>query len=248
MPVFQIGERQFDYTLRRSPSVKKASLTITPQNFELLVPEHTTDKQINAVLHRRRAWILETVQDMQQRAKAQNRVYHFVTGAKIPYWGRMNKLTVEPYSGLMAEVYFRNGFLIKCPSDLSSEDADAEIESALRLWLKRRIRDEAKTTVKKYGLPNGLKPRGIQIKDQKHMWGSCGIDRQINLNWHLVFAPKPVFEYAVVHELCHLSIRNHEPEFWQLVGSILPDWEKKKAWLDQNEHLLGWEKVQPVNV
>ncbi|MGR9175657.1 M48 metallopeptidase family protein [Rhizobium leguminosarum] len=26
----------------------------------------------------------------------------------------------------------------------------------------------------------------------------------MNLNWHLIFAPKPVLEYAVVHEMCHL--------------------------------------------
>jgi predicted metal-dependent hydrolase len=78
------------------------------------------------------------------------------------------------------------------------------------------------------------------------MWGSCGQDRQIHLNWHLIFAPRPVFEYAVVHELCHLKHRNHEPEFWQLVGSILPDWQSRKDWLDKNENMLGWEKVGPV--
>ena len=79
------------------------------------------------------------------------------------------------------------------------------------------------------------------------MWGSCGQDRQVNLNWHLVFAPKPVLEYAVVHEICHLRHRNHDPEFWQLVGQILPDWEARKVWLDRNEHLLGWEKVEPTS-
>jgi len=78
------------------------------------------------------------------------------------------------------------------------------------------------------------------------MWGSCGQDWQINLNWHLIFAPKPVLEYAVVHEMCQLKHRNHEPEFWDLVGRVLPDWKERKAWLDKHEHMLGWEKVEPV--
>lgn len=244
MAVFRIGERQIEYTLRRSPRARKASLSVTPKSFELLVPQGATEEQINAVLDRRRAWIIETVQHMTERAKAQTRVYQFITGAKIPYRGRMTRLTIEPFDGSMVQVAFRNGFQIRKPSDLSPGSSDIIIESALRLWLKRRVRDDARDFVRRHGERHGLKPRGVLIKDQKHMWGSCGRDRQINLNWHLIFAPKPVLEYAVVHEMCHLKHRNHEPEFWNLVGRVLPDWQDRKAWLDKNEHLLGWEKVE----
>ena len=243
MAFYRIGEQQIEYTLRRSPKARKANLSVTPQSFELLVPEGASDHQINAVLERRRAWIIKTLQHMQERAKAQTRVYQFVTGSKIPYRGRMMKLTIEPFDGRLVEVSFRNGFVIRKPAELLPDSADIVIESALRLWLKRRAREDAQELVRKHGGRNGLKARGIQIKDQKHIWGSCGHDRQIHLNWHLIFAPKPVFEYAVVHELSHLRYRNHEPEFWQLIGSILPDWESRKNWLDKNEHMLGWEKV-----
>ncbi|APG86132.1 metal-dependent hydrolase [Sinorhizobium americanum CCGM7] len=243
--MFFIGEREIEYTLRRSAKARKASLSVTPKSFELLVPEQATESQIDAVLQRRRAWILEAVQHMQGRAKAQTRVYQFVSGAKIPYRGRMTKLNIEPFDGSLVEVSFRNGFQIRKPQDLSPDSADAVIESALRLWLKRRMRDDVRDFVRRHRERHGLRPRGVQIKDQKHMWGSCGQDRQINLNWHLIFAPKPVLEYAVVHEMCHLKHRNHEPAFWNLVGQILPDWETRKAWLDKNEHMLGWEKVEP---
>lgn len=225
---------------------KKASLSVTPNSFELLVPEGATDEQISSVLDRRRAWIIETVQHMAERAEAQTRVYQFVTGAKIPYRGRMVRLTIESFDGSLVEVSFRNGFQVRRPEYLSPDSADVVIESALRLWLKRRVRDDARDFVRRHGERHGFKPRGVQIKDQKHMWGSCGQDQQINLNWHLIFAPKPVLEYAVVHEMCHLKLRNHEPEFWNLVGRVLPDWQERKAWLDKNEHMLGWERVEPV--
>jgi len=97
--------------------------------------------------------------------------------------------------------------------------------------------------IRRLGHPNDLKPRRHEIKDQKHLWGSCGHDRSINLNWQLIFAPKSVLEYAVVHELCHLRHRNHDTSFWSLVGGILPDWETRKAWLDRNEHMLEIGKL-----
>jgi predicted metal-dependent hydrolase len=61
----------------------------------------------------------------------------------------------------------------------------------------------------------------------------------------LIFAPKTVLEYAVVHELCHLRHRTHDRDFWGLVGTILPNWEAKKAWLDQNEQFLELRRVKP---
>ena len=56
-----------------------------------------------------------------------------------------------------------------------------------------------------------------------------------------------MFEYAVVHEMCHLTHRNYEPEFWDLVGRVLPDSQERKGWLDKNEHMLGWEKVEAIS-
>ncbi|WP_281040275.1 M48 metallopeptidase family protein [Rhizobium ruizarguesonis] len=142
----------------------------------------------------------------------------------------------------MVEVRFRNCFRDPQVKGLVARLCRrGQSRAGLRLWLKRRVRDDARDLVRRHGERDGLKPRGVRIKDQKHMWGSCGQDRQINLNWHLIFAPTPVLEYAVVHEMCHLRNRNHEPEFWNLVGRILPDWEARKAWLDKNG-----EKVEPA--
>jgi predicted metal-dependent hydrolase len=78
------------------------------------------------------------------------------------------------------------------------------------------------------------------------VWGSCGVHRIINLNWHLIFASKAVLEYAVIHELCHLRHRNHDASFWGFGGSLLPDWEARKAWLDRNEHFLELRRVKPT--
>jgi len=43
----------------------------------------------------------------------------------------------------------------------------------------------------------------------------------------------------------HLKHRNHELEFWDLVGRLLRGWEERKVWLNKNEHLLGWERLEP---
>ncbi len=60
----------------------------------------------------------------------------------------------------------------------------------------------------------------------------------VNLNWRLILAPPAVFEYVVVHELCHLRQPHHKAAFWRLVGQVLPGFEDQRRWLRANGHLL----------
>ena len=108
------------------------------------------------------------------------------------------------------------------------------IQYVLTLWLRRRVEDDAEAFTRRFSHKLGEEPKAIRIKDQKHLWGSCGKDRIINLNWRLIFMPKTVLEYAVVHELCHLKHRDHSAAFWSQVKNLLPDYEPRKDWLDKH--------------
>ncbi|HEV7334653.1 MAG TPA: SprT family zinc-dependent metalloprotease [Bosea sp. (in: a-proteobacteria)] len=246
MPVLAVGDTEISYTLRRSATARQARITVSPSSVVLVVPQAATDEQIAGVLHRRRAWLVSETLRMSAKVLSTPAIAHFTTGAKIPYRGRMAKLRLEPTGGTLVEVAFRNGFIVSVPRSINPKSADSLIETALRLWLKKRLRVDVAAFVAQHGAPNGLKPKDVRIKEQRHLWGSCGQDRIVNLNWQLVFAPKTVLEYAVVHELCHLRHRNHDPEFWGLVATIIPDWQDRKGWLDRNEHLLGWQKVGAI--
>ncbi|ANC92501.1 M48 family peptidase [Azospirillum humicireducens] len=246
MPMLTVGSVEIPYVLSRSDAATRARITVTQDSVEVVVPTAATEDEIAGVLHRRRAWLYEQTRHMAERIARSNAVRRFVRGAKIPYRGWLMRLRVEPCDDTLVSVAYRNGFLVGGPRSVAPASHDDLIESALQLWLRRRLRQDVADLVRRHGEPNGLKPRDVRVKDQKHVWGSCGIDRAVNLNWQLVFAPRTVLEYAVVHELCHLRHRTHDRAFWALVGTILPDWEARKAWLDQNEHFLTLRRVEPT--
>jgi hypothetical protein len=54
----------------------------------------------------------------------------------------------------------------------------------------------------------------------------------------LVYAPKAVLEYSVLHELCHLEHLTHGSEFWAFLEKAMPDYEERKVWLEENEQFL----------
>jgi len=52
------------------------------------------------------------------------------------------------------------------------------------------------------------------------------------LNVNLVRATRPCIEYVVTHELCHIKHRDHNTQFFKLLGQVMPDWEKRKLRLE----------------
>ena len=38
-------------------------------------------------------------------------------------------------------------------------------------------------------------------------------------------------DLVVVHELCHIQVKNHGPDFYALLEQVLPDWRERKKLL-----------------
>lgn len=47
-------------------------------------------------------------------------------------------------------------------------------------------------------------------------------------------------DYVVVHELVHLRHRGHGRDYWQALGSVMPDYERRREDLRQRGGGLAW--------
>jgi predicted metal-dependent hydrolase len=70
------------------------------------------------------------------------------------------------------------------------------------------------------------------VDNQNSRWGSCTpSDRSIRLSTRLQGMPSWVIDYVLVHELAHLLVEGHTPEFWQWVDRY-PKAERAKGFLE----------------
>ena len=79
----------------------------------------------------------------------------------------------------------------------------------------------------------GLRPSGVKITSARSRYGSCSGKNSLCFSCFLANAPEAAVDLVVVHELCHIRVKNHGPDFYALLEQTLPDWRERKKLLRQ---------------
>lgn len=75
----------------------------------------------------------------------------------------------------------------------------------------------------------------LNIKRGRSRWGSCSAKRNLNFNFKLLWLPRLLADYVMVHELCHLQELNHSNRFWALVAQTMPEYKKLRGELKTHQ-------------
>ena len=96
-------------------------------------------------------------------------------------------------------------------------------------WYRARASERVPACVARWHprLGRGPAPR-VLIRDQRQRWGSCAPDGTLRFNWRAVMLEPALIDYIVVHELAHLAVRSHSPEFWRIVTAAMPDAQHRR--------------------
>lgn len=229
MPFLHLGNKTVSYEIKRSNRARRMRITVRPGRVLVTAPRFTLRRTAVAFVESKREWIFGKVAALGERPLAAT-PDRFVSGARILFRGRHLRLRVEA-NGAEASLRFASCFQVTVPAGLTAEQREAQARKLVMDWLAERVLDDARKWCHEYGSVLGVRPTRIRLGDQKSIWGSCSVRGVIALNWRLITTPKHIFEYVVVHELCHLVEHNHGRRFWKLVESLIPDYRERRAWL-----------------
>ena len=105
-------------------------------------------------------------------------------------------------------------------------------------WLKDNAKRIFSAVTKRKAKEMGLAYQSVSISSAKTRWGTCSGDNKIRYTFRLLYAPKEVIEYVVVHELSHVRYKNHSALFWREVEKYVPDWKSRRKWLKDHGALM----------
>ena len=152
------------------------------------------------------------------------------SGERFPFLGKNLVLTYE-YSGKNeCEFSINEEKLIYRWNHLEEVDP-LVVRQKLVGFYKKKAKDLFYKVVKVWADRMGLTPKGVSIRAQKTLWGSCSARGLLCLNFRLIGAPFEVLEYVIIHELSHLKYLNHSRAFWSYVSKWDRHYKKKEKWL-----------------
>jgi len=234
------------YTVRVSHRAKCVRLSLSVEDgLEVVVPANYDRQKIPDLVHQKRDWIARN------QSKLDEREAFFLSQDphELPDSINLRSLN-EKWQIEYHQTSIKLGFInIKEKKDqlqLVISGNIAEIESCkavLKQWLIRKAEKHLFGWLRKVSVRVDLPYRTTAVRGQKTLWGSCSGDRNISLNYKLLFLEANVVEYVLLHELCHTVQMNHSAKFWKLVSKFEPNykvldkslnkaWQIVPAWLD----------------
>jgi predicted metal-dependent hydrolase len=236
----RFGEHLIAYELRRARR-RSIGFVVGPEGLSVSAPRWVGVGEVESALREKERWIVRKLQEQADRARRmQASRIEWRDGAQLPFLGEPVILVLDPRT---------QGAVLNTAADalpgvprltlhlgLPQHAGEAQVRELVQSWLQRQARRVFEERCALFATRLGVRVRRIGLSSATTRWGSASADGSIRLHWRLVHFALPVIDYVVTHELAHLREMNHSPAFWDVVRSVMPDYEKALGTL--RDHVL----------
>jgi len=229
------GDEPIPYEVLERPARKTLGIEVHPGGRVLvLVPSQCDDATIEDKVRLRVGWISRQL-TLFSRYERHTAPRQYLSGESHRYLGRQYRLraVTNDQSAAIAQVKLTRGEMVVIGQKRLPPE---KIKELLHCWYLSRAREVFNAVLTDmldvFGKRSLGKPR-ISVRDMRSRWGSLSPGGLMTLNSRLIQVPRPCIEYVIVHELCHLSHRDHNAKFFALLERLMPDWQKRKQRLEK---------------
>lgn len=211
------------YTLTRRKGMKNIRIKIK-ENGSVCVSANTSvslDK-IESFIRDKAEWIIKTGSALAARNE-QKMLLEPRENCTLNLWGK--KLTLHSIPSFTEECKVENG----CFNIYTLNAENVNYEHFIAEYAVNESRGYLKAIVDKYIRKSGYSdvPYTLVLKHLKSKWGHCNYAKhEIMLNLSLCGLPEVLIEYVAAHEVAHLFVHNHSPQFYAFGETLLPGFKK----------------------
>ncbi|MEO8153734.1 MAG: SprT family zinc-dependent metalloprotease [Rhizobacter sp.] len=235
----RLNEHLVGYALRRARR-KSIGFVVGVEGLSVAAPKWVGIGEIESALRERAGWILRKLAEQQERQqRLQAAKVDWRDGTGIPFLGETVIIVLDQRAGLTKAGAVLNADAQSLPGvprltlhiGLPHTATPEQIRDVVQSWLQRQARRVFEERLKHFAQQLGVRYTKLSLSSAQTRWGSAGADGAIRLNWRLIHFAMPSIDYVVAHELAHLREMNHSPRFWDVVRSVMPDFERVRGGL-----------------
>ena len=212
--------------------IKNMHLYVKPPegHVEVSVPMHLSDESIALFVRTKLGWI--RTQQEKFRTQRRETPRQYISGETIYVWGKQYYLRVE---------FSNKGNSLVLGGDTATltvrkESTAEQREKWIHEWYRAQLKEKIEQLMPKWEKITDLHPSSWQTKYMTTKWGTCNTKtHKIWLNLQLAKKPVECLEYVILHELTHLRVKNHGPEFVAILDQYMPYWREVRKLLNDSQ-------------
>ena len=212
------------YKVVRSNRKSIALVIDSKASLVVRAPNNAKDNDITYFIEKKKRWIAEKQHKVSVFTEKHSPV-QIETGESLVYLGNTYTILKEPIPEIQI-----SGADIFIPMEYKKAD--------VIMWLKNEAKKVLLERITSYASLIDVNYTGIKISEAKARWGSCSAKGTLNFAWRLIMCPITVIDYVVVHELSHITYKNHSEGFWARIKTVLPNYKEQQDWLRVNQRLM----------
>ena len=212
--------------------IKNMHLSVLPPDGKVRVsaPNNLSDESIIMFVKTKLGWIKKQQEKFELQPRQSEREY--VSGETIYVWGHQYFLQVEYNQKKNSLVLVGNKAILS----VRKESTAKQREKFVNEWYRSLLKTEVEKYLPKWEAITGLYCDSWQSKYMTTKWGTCNTStRKIWLNLQLAKKPIECLEYVILHELAHLKVKNHGPDFVAILDWHMPYWRECKKMLNDSK-------------
>ena len=234
------------YEFRRGKR-RTIGFSVGPDGLAVSAPKWVPLYEIDKAVLEKSGWVLKKLKQTRDRhQRLESARIDWKDGCSLPFLGDQVIVVLDPrhaFGGAGAELK-SNPLEAQQADDAAvphltlqvglphSATAD-QIRDAAQAWLMRQARRIFTERLDHFAPTLGVQWRKLGLSSAGTRWGSASVDGSIRLNWRLVHFKPSVIDYVVVHELSHLRVMDHSPQFWDTVRAVVPDYAELRGQLKE---------------
>ena len=231
----RLGGHVIGYEFRRMRR-KTIGFSIAHEGLVVSAPRWVPVGEVEAALQEKSRWILKKLQEQDERARrlAEQRIV-WQDGTSLPFLGE-TVIVVLDARAAGAVLHTAQDTLPGVPRltlhvGLPEHASAEQIRDAVQSWLQRQAKRVFEERCHHFARQLGVRWTRLSLSSASTRWGSASADGAIRLHWRLIHFALPTIDYVVAHELAHLRVMDHSPQFWDVVRSVIPDVDRLREGL-----------------
>jgi predicted metal-dependent hydrolase len=227
------GNTTINYSVIKTKRRKTSEIIVDKEIVEIRTPFNKPDQEIRNIVKDKANWILKKQKEYREM-NPEIMKPTFGENSTLPYLGKNYPLRIFNREARNSISFVDGQFVVNIwpPKNVTAQ----YVEELYEHWLMKIARPVLKNKIESYSEKLGVaEPEKIIIRKLKNRWGSIGKKGDtINLNVNLIKAPEDIINYIILHEMCHLKIKEHSHHYWDMLHKYMPDYEENANWLNIN--------------